>query len=600
MDDKKEDVVVTDDDIEGEIQKSFDRMLREDPGILCAKISDVLDCELPDIDLEDVAEEENEPEEDEDESDPVKAWWPEKKLRGTAVSIRGDMALFVVPHHPEELDRGEHGRLTEQIKAGVANHWRVSSSDIWIVEVRSILARQILTYLLHPSMRGTLIINPTSDQSAMLCELLWRLGGEKRMLDMIRRHPWLATTPPKNVLSHKIPGAGNISVPLGLWSLLMIRDGVEGKLDRLLPQNLGWNTDSEELLDGCEMPPQAKTTDKEDRPALFQDMTNRIELFDEKDVRSAKKRLESLPDETRRRLTVAYDRLLERPSHRRIVPAPDPSLLDGVMERFPNFARVTSFLKEQVALKRLHFGALSFPAILMVGPPGVGKTEYSHALADALGLEDDHEMIPMSTTSASFVLSGMASGWTGAKPGRIASRLLEGEVGNPLFVADEIDKASGDTRYPAIMSLLSMLERTTARAFQDEFYEGVRLDASHVLWLATANDLATVPDPVLSRFVVFRIDALNIQQTRSVAISMYQRMMQDPIGNHFEPELRDDVLNALEVMTPRELRLALTRALGRAALRPHSGGNLRHITREDLATDEQQIGQRGIGFCASL
>lgn len=591
--DEQDDVAVTDVDIEEEIQESFDRMIREDPGVLVARLRDALECELPDVDLDETDDEE----EPEEEDKPEDKWWPKKKLRGTPVSVRGTMALFVVK---SDFDRGEHGRLLERVKAGVANEWRVSSRDIWHVEVRSLHAHQRRTYLLHPDTRGTLILNPTSEQSEMMCELLWRLGGERRMLDVIRKNPWLATTPPKNVPTHKVVGM-DLSVPLGLWSMLLIRDGVEDKLLELLPRDLGWETDDVELLDGCVVP-QAKTEGPtEEKRALFQDVMLRVELYDEREVHKAKDRAAVLSPEARQRMTVAYDRLLERPSHRRLVSAPAPSVLD-VMKRFPNFSRLTEFLRGQVGLARLHGGGLAWPPVLMVGPPGVGKTEFSHALADALGLGDDHELAPMSSVSAGFILSGLSPMWQSARPGRVAARLTEGDVINPLIVLDEIEKAGqGDPRYGgALAPLYSLLEPGTAKAFQDEFYEGVRIDASRVLWLATANNLDTIPDPILSRFVVFKVDALDVEQTRSVAASMYAGMMEEPIGNHFEPELRPDLLDALQVMTPRELRLSLTRALGRAALRPHSGGGLRRIAVEDLAMDEPANSTRGIGFCASL
>lgn len=582
---------VTEEDIEEAIADSFDKMIREHPDVLVARLRDALECELPDVDLDG-----DEPADDPD--DPVNAWWPKKKLRGTPVSVRGTMALFVVK---SDYDRGEHGRLLERVKAGVANEWRVSSKDIWHVEVRSLHAHQLRTYLIHPSMRGTLILNPTSEQSEMMCELLWRLGGERRMLDVIRKNPWMATTPPKGTPTHKAVGM-DLSVPLGLWSMLMIRDGVEDKLHDLLPKDLAWETDDVELLEGCNIP-QAKAEDpKGDKRALFADAMLRVEIFDERDVLKAKDRAAVLSPEAKQRMTLALDRLLERTSHRRLVLAPDPPVLEGVARKHPNFARLTEFLSGQVGLARLHGGGLTWPPVLMVGPPGVGKTEFSHALADALGLGDDHELVPMSSVSSGFILSGLSPMWQSARPGRVAARLTEGDVINPLIVLDEIEKAGqGDPRYGgALAPLYSLLEPGTAKAFQDEFYEGVKIDASRVLWLATANSLETIPDPILSRFVVFKIDALDVEQTRSVAASMYQQMMEEPIGNHFSPELPVDVLDALQIMTPRELRLSLTRALGRAALRPHSGGGLRRIAVEDLMTDEPTNASRGIGFCASL
>jgi ATP-dependent Lon protease len=513
--------------------------------------------------------------------------YEEKEQDETEIRLRGTMALMVLPGHHEP----SHAMI-EKFKAGVAMRWRVPSSMVWYVIVKMIFGASFRIYLVHPDLRGKLIADPNSDVARMTCELVWRLG-EKGVLTMLKRNPWLSIKPPNGVPMHTSGGetkVAGVGIPQGLWSMILGRDGLGQLLDHALPDDSDDVATLGELLDGCVVPSESRGGVIV--PQIPDALTH--QLFSMTDVHGARQRLEGMQADTRQRLDGLYRRMIERGPERVLMPAPDPAALDEVMERFPNFR--AEFFREQVGLAKLYGGALAFPPVLLVGPPGVGKTEFCHALAGALGLEDHHEVLPMSSTSASFVISGGSSAWTGSKPGRVAMRLLEGQIGNPLMILDEVDKAGGDPRYSPINSLLSLLERTTAKAFTDEHVE-IKVDASRICFIATANDLGPIPEPILSRFITFSFDPLTVEQTRSVAASMYQGMMREPFGQFFEPELRPAVLDALQVMTPRELRLSITRALGRASLRPVATGELRHIAVDDLAMDNTPV-RRPIGFCS--
>jgi len=103
----------------------------------------------------------------------------------------------------------------------------------------------------------------------------------------------------------------------------------------------------------------------------------------------------------------------------------------------------------------------------------------------------------MSSLTAGWVLSGASSQWKGARPGKIFETLVDGAYANPVMVVDEIDKARGEHAYDPLGALYGLLEHDTAGTFTDEFAE-VSIDASQVIWVATANDDRAIPEPILT------------------------------------------------------------------------------------------------------
>ena len=144
------------------------------------------------------------------------------------------------------------------------------------------------------------------------------------------------------------------------------------------------------------------------------------------------------------------------------------------------------------------------PGHLLLGQPGIGKTHFAKQLAKLLGT--GMSLVPMSSMTAGWLLSGSSSQWKGAKPGKVFQALVEGEYANPVMVVDEIDKAASDAQYDPLGALYSLLEHDTAQSFTDEFAE-VAIDASQVIWVTTANDERSIPRPILNRMNVFQIEA---------------------------------------------------------------------------------------------
>jgi ATP-dependent Lon protease len=238
--------------------------------------------------------------------------------------------------------------------------------------------------------------------------------------------------------------------------------------------------------------------------------------------------------------------------------------MDHLYDELPNFHEVLDDLRRQLALCTDSHDALEITPMLLLGPPGVGKTHFAREMAQLLGT--GMGFVSMSSMTAGWVLSGSSSQWKGARPGKVFETLVDGQYANPVMVVDEIDKAGGEHAYDPLGSLYSLLEHDTAHNFTDEFAE-VAIDASQVIWVATANEARSIPDPILNRVNVFQIEMPDEEASRKIASKLYRSIRADHAwGNRFAPELGESVLSALSTMAPREMRRALMVAFGNAKL----------------------------------
>ena len=276
------------------------------------------------------------------------------------------------------------------------------------------------------------------------------------------------------------------------------------------------------------------------------------------------RRLHKLPARDHEALRATYERMLEKGSERFQVKPSGLPAMDHLYDELPNFHEVLDDLKRQLALCSDSRDALELTPMLLLGPPGVGKTHFAREVAQLLGT--GMGFISMSSMTAGWVLSGASSQWKGARPGKVFETLVDGQYANPVMVVDEIDKSGGEHAYDPLGSLYSLLEHDTAGSFTDEFAE-VAIDASQVIWVATANDIRSIPDPILNRVNVFEIEMPNEDAARKIAAKLYRSIRADhDWGQRFDPELSDGVLGAMSKMAPREMRRALMTAFGNAKL----------------------------------
>ena len=254
--------------------------------------------------------------------------------------------------------------------------------------------------------------------------------------------------------------------------------------------------------------------------------------------------------------------------------------LDSLYEKFPHFSQVLEHLSNYALLQSKGDGVFYIPPLLMAGGPGVGKTFFSHELAQVV--KTFFYVFNMESMSNSGILTGLGDLWSGATPGKIFSTLRDEDNINPIFLLDEIDKCGGDDRFSPTNSLLPLLEKYTASKFTDECIP-LEIDASHVVWFATANNLDSVSAPLKSRFDIFHIPSPNFSERKCLIKGVYQSILKNNSwGSIFSETIPEATLDLLaSVSTPgaaRDLRRNLTVACSKAAR-----ANRNELLPEDLS-----------------
>lgn len=257
--------------------------------------------------------------------------------------------------------------------------------------------------------------------------------------------------------------------------------------------------------------------------------------------------------------------------------------INDLIEIAPNFGRSLQVVRTATAAALHTTTPVRIPPLLLLGPPGIGKTFLATRLAKALRTSVTKVDFAGSTTLNP--LGGSHRIWRGADIGHVARALISARSASPIFLLDEIDKASraSDGSDPTA-ALHTLLEAEQAKEFLDDCL-GLRFKADECVWVGTANETASIPRSLLDRFLIIDVASPNADQMRSIVRGLFEEIARSRFSGWLEGAVSDEVVDRIRLVHPRRARRIVDLACQMAA-----AANRTTVTAWDVSAAERLLG----------